>query len=1546
MRKITLTSLLQPLLTMLLLINLTSTLLAQRRMEALDRGVVAIKVSNGVYISWRLLEDELYGVEFNLYRDGAKINSSPITESTNYSDADGSVSSTYVVTKIKDGVEIESSNPVTVWDNQYLDVPVRTINGGYSTYQINDGSVGDLDGDGQYEIVIKRLALDKSIESTDYNYLEAYELDGTLLWAINLGPNIYDGVEVNFLVYDFDEDGKAEIATRTSEGTVDGIGDTIGDIDGDGKTNYRYSITYYGYRSEGPDFISIFDGETGAEIVRDNYIALAPISQWGLPGMKIHQYAHRATKCMWTVAYLDGKHPSIVNARGIYERIKMEAWDFDGATLTKRWHFDSSPGGVPTEYHGQGNHNLSLADVDQDGKDEIVYASMVIDDDGTGLYSTGLGHGDALHVLDMDPDRPGMEIWGCHEEKPEWGATYRDAKTGEIMLHYVHGKDLGRCAAGDITAEHKGAEMWAGTGDVFYNVKGEVIGNSPPVVNFMIWWDGDLLREFCDHAWLGSTIGTGIGTISKYNGSSTLSTLLYASRTYSNNYTKGTPVLQADIIGDWREEVIWRTDDNQNIRIYSTIYPTTYRIPTLMQEPQYRLAVAWQNNSYNQPPHTGVYLAAEMQDNIPYPVSNNKVIWNAGTNWDINTSTNWKDESDNSITFHNGDDILFDLTGNNSSPINISTTISPRTVTVTSPSDYIFSGAGKLSSNMALFKAGTGKLTINNTNDYSGVTKVLYGKLVMNGELSNSKVEVGMFGELFANGNFGNNIEIKTDGKIHLGNDYHTAGTPTFQGTFSLDQGAKLYFDLSDDTSGTIKSNDHVYVNGDLTIPGDIDLFFDVLDDTLGYGTYELIKYSGNFSGNSGNIKIHGLEGKPYEWKTTDSTLAIQLQKPRKNAQVIWEGSKKSGTWNLSVTKNWLLDEDTVCFLNKDSVLFTNFGILNNEIDITDIVRPSAIEVNSSGNYTFKGKGEISGNTSLIKSGAGKLFITNKNSYTGPTWIKGGTVEVEKPGNAGVPGTLGSADNTHENIIFEGGTLIVDALNSSTNRNISFNSPGGTIYVGSTKNLVLNSDISGDGMFYKSGLGKVTITRANSISGGVTIKSGEIYLSNKEAIAEGLGSGRVFIENGIINLYNDTVNTTYPTWDVTVPKSHTATINAGSKCEFSGSLEGNGSLNLNLTGRESVFSGDWSSFNGEIDVNSWSDTSLLLLNNRQGYLNISIHLNNNVTALFKENNISDTIEIGALSGTVGSGLSAGMTGNAAIIWKLGSNNTNSIFEGLISDTYFNNSGSVAGIIKTGTGELKISHPNTYTGGTIIEKGTLKAMNTEGSATGSGKVIVRSGATLSGDGYIGGPVTIDSNGVLSPGNSEINSLTIMDTVTMKPGSYYLCEINTDNLDADILHVTGTIALSGTLYLFITGSASLEEGDSIKIIDADSTGNKFNDIMPLYPAKGLVWDTSSIRRDGYLRVKKEEEPPSSGIISEKENLFNIFPNPTSGKLTIASNGNTGKIYIHIRDIMGQLIYSEAYINEDLHTLDLQMLPPGSYLITISDMRQSATSTLMKK
>ncbi|MBN1185535.1 MAG: hypothetical protein JXB49_24830 [Bacteroidales bacterium] len=599
----------------------------QVQKEYIKRGMLAVKTSaNQVLTSWRFLETDEDTLAFNVYRitdgaDAVKVNPDLLRKGTNFIDrsVNTSLTNSYFVTALKSGGEEVVSDTVSVWAQNYLSVPLQIPAGGTNasgsyTYTANDASVGDLDGDGEYEIVLKWDPTDAQDNAnsgyTGNVYLDGYEMDGTRRWRIDLGVNIRAGAHyTQFMVYDLDGDSIAEIVCKTAPGTKDGSGNYLSlgpAASDDDSQDYRNSS---GRILSGPEYLTVFDGSNGHEKTTVYYIPRRHPSTENPTGSQLDQvwgddYGNRVDRFLACIAYLDGMKPSVVMCRGYYTRTVLAAWDWNGDTLINRWTFDSNEG-YPT-YAGQGNHNLSVGDVDNDGKDEIMYGACAIDDDGTGLYTTGWGHGDAIHFGDLDPTRPGLELFEPHEHYPiAAGVEFRDAATGELIWGYpnpaVKG-DVGRGMSADIDPNYVGSESWASQGLKIYNAKGQQYSTyAPGSINFGIWWDGDLLRELFDAT-----------SIRKWDYVNEVENDIYvATDCASNNDTKKTPCLQADLFGDWREELILRKSDNTELRIFTTTDSTKYRINCLMQDHIYRMGIAWQNVAYNQPPHTGFYLGYE-----------------------------------------------------------------------------------------------------------------------------------------------------------------------------------------------------------------------------------------------------------------------------------------------------------------------------------------------------------------------------------------------------------------------------------------------------------------------------------------------------------------------------------------------------------------------------------------------------------------------------------------------------------------------------------------------------------------------------------------------------------------------------------------------------------------------------------------------------------------------------------------------------------------------------------------------------------------------
>ncbi|MFD6244735.1 rhamnogalacturonan lyase [Streptomyces roseolus] len=571
-----------------------------RQVERLDRGLTSTHTASGNLVSWRWLATDPADVAFNVYRGTAKLTPTPLTTSTNYFDTGAADSADYTVRAVINGAEQPATEGALKFRSGYLDVPISAPAGGTTpdgvayTYEANDAGTGDLDGDGRLDLVLKwqpTNAKDNSQSGyTGNTVIDGIRLDGTRLWRIDLGRNIRSGAHyTQFQVYDYDGDGRAEVAMKTADGTRDGTGTVIGDAAADHRNASGYVLS-------GPEFLTMFDGRTGKAMgTVDHVPARGTVSSWG------DSYGNRVDRFLAGTAYLDGARPSLIMARGYYTRTVIAAWDWRDGRFTRRWTFDTnSSTNVGKGYDGQGNHALATADVDGDGKDEVVYGAMTVDDNGAGLWTTRLGHGDAGHVGDLDPSRPGLEYFKVSEDTSKPGSWLADARTGRILWQTASGSDNGRGVAGDVYAGSPGAEAWSASDTTLRSATGAPLGREPSSANFLSWWDGDTVRELLD--------GT---RIDKY-GTAGDTRLLTGSGVSSNNTTKATPALSGDILGDWREEVVWRTSDNTALRVYSTPHPTGSRITTLLHDTQYRTALAWQNTAYNQPPHPSFFIGSGM----------------------------------------------------------------------------------------------------------------------------------------------------------------------------------------------------------------------------------------------------------------------------------------------------------------------------------------------------------------------------------------------------------------------------------------------------------------------------------------------------------------------------------------------------------------------------------------------------------------------------------------------------------------------------------------------------------------------------------------------------------------------------------------------------------------------------------------------------------------------------------------------------------------------------------------------------------------------
>lgn len=599
----------------------------QMQTERLGRGVVAYRSGQKVLVSWRTLPSDKPGEAFNVYRNGKRLNAQPLTQGGTLFADEAPLAQGAVYTVEGGGCKETFTLPANTPDG-YLAIPLAPPADGTTAvpYSANDATVADVDGDGEYEIILKwepANARDNSQAGmTDPVYVDCYRIDGTRLWRICLGRNIRAGAHyTQILAYDFDGDHRAEVMMKTADGTIDGTGRVIGDSTADWRCRDEHT-NRYGRIMSGPEYLTVFSGLTGAALKTVPYVPdRGPDGCWG------DNYGNRSERYLAALAFLDGKHPSAVFCRGYYARTALAAWRWDGTDLRLQWYYDTNPQPQQTaladslhltnhaqpDDAGQGNHNLRVADVDGDGCDEIVYGALCVDHDGQTLYNTHLGHGDAIHLVAV-PKTNRLYIWDVHENRRD-GSELRDAATGQIIFQRKADYDVGRGMAADIDSTHYGPEVWSAnvpltspfdsaatqalrSQDVDYSDVRR--GAARLSCNFAIWWDGGLTRQLLDHE-----------TVTRYNAATKTVDVVQHFDGRFNNSTKSTPCLSADILGDWREEVVVRNAESTELRIYLTPFATSHRVPCLMTDPPYRASVAAENVAYNQPPELGYYLGPD-----------------------------------------------------------------------------------------------------------------------------------------------------------------------------------------------------------------------------------------------------------------------------------------------------------------------------------------------------------------------------------------------------------------------------------------------------------------------------------------------------------------------------------------------------------------------------------------------------------------------------------------------------------------------------------------------------------------------------------------------------------------------------------------------------------------------------------------------------------------------------------------------------------------------------------------------------------------------
>lgn len=1464
-------------LLVVLALLVTPAAFAQRQMEKLGRGVVAVRTGTSTaYVGWRLLGTDPENVGFNILRSAnggplVQLNGALITASCNYTDnsLNFANSNAYFLQPVVGSVTQALSapfglaaNPVT---QQYLNIPLQpppdgtNASGPYS-YTPNDCSAADLDGDGEYEIILKWDPTNSKDNSqsgfTGNVFLDAYKLNGTRMWRLDLGPNIRAGAHyTQFMVYDLDGDGRAELACKTAPGTKDGLGNYV-----DGNAGFSVYTNSSGYILSGPEYFTIFDGLTGANLWTTNYIVpRGTVSNWG------DSYGNRVDRFLACIAYLDGVRPSVVMCRGYYTRAALCAWDWRNGVLTQRWLFDTGDAttGPLAGYRGQGAHSLTVGDVDGDGKDEITFGACAIDDDGTGLYTTLLGHGDALHQSDMNPDRDGLEVWMVHEDPGSYGPNgleFRDARNGGLIFG-VDGQnaDVGRGVAIDVDPNYRGYEMWGARGG-FMSATGVQIGTTKPTSqNFACYWDADLAREPLD--------GT---TIYKWNpANSTTSTIFSGAGIASNNSTKSTPNLSADLFGDWREEIIWRTSDNLNLRIYTTTIVATNRLVTLMHDPAYRAAIAWQNTAYNQPPHPGYYIGPGMFPSPVAPISAADLVWRGGgaNLWDSGVTANWFTNGvwkgfNPAVPFTAGRAVLFDATGSNHAAVTLTGTVSPGQVTVHTAKDYTFAGAGSLSGAMKLVKAGPATLTLNNTNNYTGNTVVSGGALLVNGALPTSAVTVERRGtpegpsQFGGAGRLGNGLTVQAGCILTIGANTNAAGTLTVTNTLTELGSVLNRFDLSPDPSGITGSNDLLQVVGNVTLAGTNIIEINQTSGFLGGGVYPLIKYTGTLSGGLANLTLSGTFIQPVALTNPPGMIGLVAilpsAAPTAPTNLV---AAVGGPFEINLV--WTdTSTNEAAFLLERSTNGSSFNQIDSLPGNTTAYTDVGLIPNTT--YFYRLRGTNLAGVSPYSNLASATTSTNAPSLT---WRGDGT------GNLWDIATSANWRVNGNPTLYSDTALVTfdDSGSNSPTIYLAESLAPGAVIVNAAKNYTFGGTgtLVGATSLLKSGAGSLTLSGNNSYTGGSLITGGTFILNQTGAA----GPGSITVSNGALTLNSVGAPATTAN-NLVFAGPATLNITSGNNNQAtSGSWSGAGALTISIASG-GTFSprGSMSGFTGSATLGA---AGTLRFFGSSGSSAASFNLGNGSASLITRD--GGTVSLGSLTGGSGTFIRGASSSDVASTFLIGGNNASTTFAGTITNG--NTVARSVAITKQGAGTLTLTGANGYAGATTVSAGKLLINGNQIFAT--GPVTVAPTGTLGGTGVIGGGTVV--NGVLAPGTS-IGLLTFGNNLSLAASSRSQMEISKSPFTNDQVVVTGNLAYGGTLDVLNTSIEALEAGDNFPLFSAASYGSSFASYDLPALDEGLAWNTSQLSTNGRIWVVSTNAP-----------VINSY-NRSGGSFTFSGTGGT--------------------------------------------------------
>lgn len=1461
---------------------------AQRVTDKLDRGLVAVPASSGNLVSWRIFAEEYYGVTYNLYANGSLLKSGLTASDFNHTS--GSSTTKYQVAAVVKGVEQEKSAEVTRWNNGYLQFPVAKVqdrngNDVTSQYIINDISLGDVDGNGVAEFIVKRNYsgdIRNSANTTCFHHYECYNLKGERLWWIDLGPNMMAGPDKQWdmVLFDWDRDGRAEGLMRGADNMI--FHTTQGDVN---IGNMSYVAPRDEYTRNGNEYLIYLNGLTGVPYGCDASTGKFTPMTYPLPRFEAgetdyeaawgkNDTGHRSSKHYFGAPFLDGRNPSIFLGRGCYTRHKMCALDVDPAThaLTQRWRWDNN-GGWSDPWFGNGFHNFGIADVDEDGRDEIVFGSMIIDDNGKGLSTTGLGHGDAQHCSDFDPYRKGLEFFSCNEDEPNM--NYRNATTSKIYYRSKGTTDDGRGLMGNFSNTFPGCMGRSVNSPLISSVADkELTGAGVPStsgtndglfwshLNQRIYWTGDLVEGILDSpgtekdAVVWTTAG---GRVFQSSGCAL------------NNDSKNNPCALADIIGDWREEIVVRTSDNAYVRIYTTPIYTQYRIPTLWHDHQYRNAMVWQCVGYNQPPHKSFFLGALEGITVappPYTMTGRTEVKNGAT---ISSAHNDQhvivcETNDTKITVANGAapyvatfNVPSWVQGTNSNKTDGTAVINYEYYTCTVE-------GGAFAGNMTLAKQGDGILSLPKVDmTYTGPTNVWAGTLNFDGSLKQSTLWLNRHTTLNSNG--GTFRSIKAD----YGSTVNLTGTVNTD-SLMLGFGARLKLNAYSDgmkidqvnakllniqtKSGSVWEN-----YGPKYLTPVLEVVVHGLDNSsqLTPGKY-LIGEIENVSGDISNIKIEGISSQKAQLLLEEGKLYLNIEGVRDSGIVYWTGANNT-TWNYADAENFQnIEGENDIFVSGDKVIFDD-AAKKFTVSLTGELDPDTVIVDNTKAYTFSGTGAITGNASLVKRGTGTLTISNDNTYTGLTLISGGTVKVSALSNdMKAYGNLGAVNTSNQKFIIENGATLQTTAAVETSTPIRVRTEEGGV-INNSANFTANKNIVGT-LLTKKGVGTLLCFTTNSSLTKMVVVAG--------GVAERSGNAANTIELQGGTLWDDSQATTHA---INVPKGKSATwqLSTAYYTNYTNKLTGEGTLTVvprNKVNRVRI-SGDWSQFRGTVKHNTTDIWLPFDCTSGMPHGTLDIAANCGVT------NVAKAMTIGAVtgSGSLNHPISnfqnkSGVSGNNT--WNIGNSDDNNFtFAGTIHDEGGSNKSLFN---KVGTCKMTFTGKGDFSGACRVNGGELCLNSSKTDIMlGTSTLNVAKGATLSGKGTLGNSsVTVATGGTIRSGITETNAggnlkfsdknLTVNGTIQT-----YISTKSTFSKFTGI----GKLTLNGTLAVRGKEGLELAVGDELMIFDASEIvlgSNVVFDLCEPNKAMGYTWDTSRLN-EGILVVG----PAPDGIMSLKSDAL---------------------------------------------------------------------------